>query len=317
MGTGKMETAIVFPGMGPSRFQDVAKFLLINPIARRLVAEADEALGYSLFDRYQDADGDYSEYAQVAFLVACVALAEWALGTGVGEGEVCAGPSFGGKAAAVYSGALGFADAVRLTAGLARCEEEYFSREHTDVVTQSFIRLPSERLGEVLGELAANGDWFEVSCYVDEDFHMVSLREDRVEWFQQRLRGLGGFPLYSMKPPLHCAAFAGLREKAELEVFAGVEFADPVLPVVADQDGAVLETAAAVRGMLLDGFVRPVRWPAVVATMSTLGVRKMVVAGQDAIFGRVGCTTRNFEVVALNPRMAMRPRPRSRATAAV
>lgn len=312
-----METAIVFPGMGPSRFQDVAKFLLINPVARRLTAEADAVLGYSLFDRYRDADEDYSEYAQVAFLVTCVALAEWARETGAADGQVCAGPSFGGKAAAVHSGALGFADAVRVTAGLVRCEEEYFSREHTDVVTHSFTRLSAELLDGVLAQLRDGGDWFEVSCYVDEDFHMVSLREERVEWFQQRLRALGGFPLYSMKPPLHCAAFAGLREKAEREVFAGVRFADPVLPVVADQDGAVLETAAGVRGMLLDGFVRPVRWPAVVATLTGLGVTRVVVAGPDAIFGRVGCTTRNFEVVALNPRMAMRPRPRSRATAAV
>jgi [acyl-carrier-protein] S-malonyltransferase len=71
-----------------------------------------------------------------------------------------------------------------------------------------------------------------------------------------------------------------------------------------------------VRTMLLDGFVRPVQWPAVVATMSRLGVRTVYVAGQDSMFGRVGCTTRNFEVVAVNPKLAMRPRPRNRATAA-
>jgi len=311
-----MDTAIVFPGMGPSRFSDVAKFLLVNPVARRLLASADEVLGYSLFDRYRDTEGDYSEYAQVTFLVSCVALAQWVQESSGVAPRVCTGPSFGGKAAAVHSGALAFADAVRMTAELARCEEEYFSREHRDVVTHSFARMPAERLSDVLGELTERGEWFEVSCRVDDDFHMVSLREGVLDWFQQRLRSVGGFPLYSMRPPMHCAAFGELRDTAEREVFGSVSFADPVIPVIADQDGTVLGTADGVRTMLLDGFVRPVWWPEVVATMSRLGVRTVYVAGQDSMFGRVGCTTRNFEVVAVNPMLAMRPRPRNRTAAA-
>lgn len=311
-----METAIVFPGMGPTNFSDVAKFLLVNPVARRLVATADGVLGYSIFERYRDTEGDYSEYAQVAFLVTCVALAQWVQESGEVRPQVCAGPSFGGKAAAVQSGALAFPDAVWMTAELARCEQEYFDHRNDDVVTHSFTRLPAERLQDVLGELAQRGEWFEVSCYVDDDFHMVSLRDGAVPWFERRLRSLGGFPLYAMRPPMHCAAFGDLREIAERAVFGSLTFSDPQIPVIADQDGAVLETAAGVRTMLLDGFVRPVRWPRVVATMLELGVRTVYVAGQDSIFGRVGCTTRNFDVVAVNPRTAMRPRPRERAAAA-
>jgi len=72
--------AVVFPGMGPSRFADVGKFMVINPYARRLVAKADERLGYSLVDAFRDTEGDYSRHAQVSFLVNCVALAQWAEG---------------------------------------------------------------------------------------------------------------------------------------------------------------------------------------------------------------------------------------------
>lgn len=307
-----METAIVFPGMGPTRFQDVAKFLLINPLARGLLADADEALGYSLLDRYRDADGDgdYSEYAQVAFLVTCLAMARWAEEKLDARPGVCAGPSFGGKAAAVYSGSLTFAEAVRMTAQLARHEAEYFSRQHGDVVTHSFTRLPAERLGEVLRELDERGDWYEVSCYVDDDFHMVSMRDGTLDWFQRRLRALGGFPLYTMRPPMHCAAFGELRDRVEREVFDQLRFTAPAIPVIADQDGAVLDTAEGVRTILLDGFVRPVRWPEVVATLKRLGVTTLYVAGQDSIFGRVGCTQRSFDVVAANPKLALRPRSR-------
>lgn len=71
-------TAMVFPGMGPVRFTDVGTFMLANPYARRLVAQADEVLGHSLVDGFRDAEGDYSVDAQVAFLTNCVAMAQWA-----------------------------------------------------------------------------------------------------------------------------------------------------------------------------------------------------------------------------------------------
>jgi [acyl-carrier-protein] S-malonyltransferase len=310
-------TAMVFPGMGPSRFEDLAKFLLINPLARKLVASADDILGYSLLDRYRDTAGDYSEYAQIAFLVTCLAMARWSEETLGARPEVCAGPSFGGKAAAAYSGALTFPEAVLLTARLARCEEEYFAREHRDVVTQSFVRMPEDRLAGVLRELAEQGEWYDMSCYIDDDFFMVSLREGRLEWFQRRLRASGGFPLYTMRPPMHSAAFAPLRDRVERAVVADLRFADPSIPVIADQDGALLNSADGVRTMLLDGFVRPVRWPAVVATLQRLRIGTLYVAGPDSIFGRVGCTNRRFDVVAANPRLALQPqrRPAAAATA--
>jgi len=302
-----METAIVFPGMGPVSFTEAAKFLLINPLARELLAGADEALGYCLFDRYRQTDGDYSEYAQVAFLVTCLAMARWIEKTSDARPEVCAGPSFGAKAAAVYSGALDFADAVRMTAELARCEQRYFAERHRDVVTHSFTRTPAGPLAELLRELDQRDEWYEVSCYVDDDFHMVSLREGTLEWFQRRLRASGGFPLYTMRPPMHCSVFGDLRDLVEREVFGAVRFADPRIPVVADQDGTVLTSAEGVRTMLLDGIVAPVRWPQVVATLKRLGVSRVYVSGQDSIFGRVRCTTGSFEVVAANPKLAMRP----------
>lgn len=306
-------TAVVFPGMGPSRFDDVAKFMLINPIARNLVSIADDVLGYSLVDHYRESEGDYSEFAQVAFLVNCLALAGWAEDALDLRPRVCAGPSFGGKAAAVYSGVLSFPDAVRMTARWARCLEEYFADEHQDVVTQSFARTPWTELAGPLAELAERGEWYDVSCHVDDDFHMLTLREGGNEWLRQRVRALGGLPLYTMRPPMHSSAFGALRDRVEQEVFADLRFADPTLPVVADQDGAVLTTGAGVRQMLLDGFVEPVRWPDVVASLRRLDIGTLYIAGPDSMFGRVGCTTRNFEVVPIDPRTVMRPRRRGTA----
>ncbi|GAA3681045.1 hypothetical protein GCM10022224_051640 [Nonomuraea antimicrobica] len=297
-----MSTAIVFPGMGPLAVDEVAAFMLGDPAARRLTAIADDVLGYSLMDRFQRAEGDYSEAAQVAFMVACVALADWA-GRNLGvEPEACVGPSFGGKAAAAYSGALPFDDAVRLTADLARCTDDYFGREHTDVVTHSFVRTPEPRLRELLAELDAQGEWYEVSCHIDHDFYMLSLRERQEEWLKGRVRASGGLSLYTMRPPMHSAAFAPLRRRAEEEVLDGLRFADPRLPVVDDHDGTVLTTGEGVRTMLLDGIVRALRWPDAVAALKRLGVGTVCVCGPDSLFGRVALTRKTFTVTPVNPR---------------
>lgn len=308
-------TAIVFPGMSAQKYADVARFMLTNPIARRLRKEADDALGYSLADEYRDAGEDYAESAQAAFLLNCTALAHWAVREFGIDPVACAGPSFGAKAAACFSGALPFAETVRLTVELARCEQDYFRREHTDVVTQSFVRTPEEGLRELLAEMDARGEWYEVSCHVDRDFFMVSLREPGLDAFNGRLRALGGLPLYAMRPPMHCAAFTPLRERAAA-VLAGYTFADPALPVVRDQDGAAVTTADGVRDMLLDGFVRPVRWPDAVRGLRDLSVTRVCVAGPDNLWGRVPCTVEAFDVVAASPRAALRPRRYPPAAAA-
>ncbi|MFC4049736.1 ACP S-malonyltransferase [Actinomadura syzygii] len=311
MDTGpRAEAALVFPAISPSSFGDVGKFMLMHPAARRLVAEADDALGYSLVDRFRASDGEYTEPARVAFLVNCLAMAGWAETALDADPVACAGPSFGGTPAAVHSGALGFADAVRLTAAAGRHIEEYFQREHRGIVTQSFARTPPEALAEVLSDLDERGAWYDVSCYVDHDFYMLSVHEDRLDWLTERLRRVGGLPLAVMRPPMHSSAFGSLRDSLEREVFAGVEFRDPSLPVVSDHDGRPLLSGAELRTLLLDAAVRPVRWPGVMEALRGLGVGRLYVCGPDNLWGRVRCATDRFDVVSLRPELAMRPRTR-------
>jgi len=304
------QTAIVFPGMGPAAFADVGRFMMVNPFARDLVVIADDVLGYSLVDAFSEAEGDYSEAAQVAFLVNCLACAQWARENLGIEPDVCVGPSFGEKAAVAFAEALPVDEAVRMTAELARCMDDYFSRKHTDIVTHSFVRTPEDKLAEILAELDEQGEWHDISCYIDDGFYMLSLSETRLAWLERRLRAIGGLSLYTMRPPMHSAAFAGLRDEAEWKVLSTLRFANPKLPVVADQDGAILRSSAGIHTMLLDSFVRPLRWPDVVAALERFGVERVCVAGPDSLFGRVGATTRKFAVIPANPRIAMTPRHR-------
>jgi [acyl-carrier-protein] S-malonyltransferase len=198
-----------------------------------------------------------------------------------------------------------------LVARLARCEQDYFRGAHTDVVTQSVARTPEPELRSILDGLTDRGEWHEISCYIDTDFFMVSMREQSLERFLREVRACGGLPVYAMRPPMHSSAFEPLRRRAEDEVLRDFQFSDPRLPIVSDFDGSIIGTANGVRAMLLGGIVRPVNWPASVRAMQTLGVAKIFIPGQDSLFGRVHCTTSNFTVVPLNPLMALRPRTRT------
>ncbi|OEV04758.1 ACP S-malonyltransferase [Streptomyces oceani] len=300
-------TALVFPGMGPTRFADMAEFLATNRHARRRLATADEVLGYSVYERYRSAPDDYAEYAQIAFLVACLALADSAERKLGAVPELVTGPSFGQRAAAAYAQSLSFADTVLLTARLARCEEEFFAEEHREAVTHCVVHTPEDVLKEVLAELAERGEWYDISGRIDRGFHLVSLREPVLDWFKGRISDVGGYNMYTMWPPVHAPAFDGLRRKAEAEVFGEITVSDPKLPVVADQDGSVLTDAAGVRRMLLDTFDRPIHWPDIVATLRERGVRRMCVSGPDNLFTRVDSTREHFELVHLVP-----PRVRGR-----
>jgi [acyl-carrier-protein] S-malonyltransferase len=294
-----VKTGIVFPGMGPWGYGDLGKFMATNPHARKLRRTADAVLGYPLMDRYRAAGSDYSEYSQIAFLISCLALIEQ-VDT---EPAACAGPSFGGKAAVAYSAALPVDEVIMLAARLARCEEEYFATEHEDVVTQSIARTPGPVLAEILASMTQRNEWHDISCHIDEDFYMVSMREASLGPFLKEVRAAGGLPLYVMRPPMHSSVFGALRRKAEDEVLGDLPFSDPRLPIIADHDGSVVTTADGVRAMLLDSFVRAVRWPWVVRSMRELDVTKVYIPGPDSLFGRVRCTTRNFAVVPIKPSM--------------
>ncbi|KUM98318.1 ACP S-malonyltransferase [Streptomyces yokosukanensis] len=307
-------TAIVFPGMGPASFAEVGRFLLLDPYARRRLAEADEVLGYSVFDRFRNSEEDYSVDFQIAFLVNSMALADRAVDVLGVSPTVCAGPSFGQKATAAFVGSLPFPEVVRLTAELARCEEEYFSTAYEDVVTHCFVRTPQDRLDEILAGFDDRGAWYDLSGRLDAGFHMISVREGELDTLNAAISAAGGYSMYSMRPPVHAAAFSALRRKAEEEVFGTYEIAAPSLPVVCDHDGTVVRDAAGMREMMLDTFDRPIRWPAMVESLQGLGVGTLYVTGPDNLFHRLDVTKDSFDVVPVGlPRKRTRERERQQA----
>ncbi|SDT18340.1 ACP S-malonyltransferase [Actinoplanes derwentensis] len=298
-----MTSAIVFPALSPVRRRDLGTFLMISPYARQRLAEADDTLGYHLADALADApEDDYSPPVQVAVLLACLALADWAQQELGADPAYCAGPSFGERAALSWTGALPAADTVRLVDEIARTEQEYFATEHRDVVTHSFTRVPE------LGELLAGLAWYEISGRLDTDFHMVTLREDELDGFKAAISDAGGYSLYTMRPPAHAALFTGVRDRME-QVYARYELAAPRVPIISYHDGAEITEPDALRTALLDGFVRPIRWLDTIQGLRDRGVDRLWIAGPDTMLAKLRGTTAAFDVELCDLRRALvRPR---------
>lgn len=299
--------AIVFPAMGPSRFADFGRFMVVNSPARKLFHAADEVLGYRVFDALRESEDDYAEVAQVASFVVSLALVEWGAAQLHGPVTHCAGVSFGKMAAAAYAGALPFEEAVRLVAESARCERDYFAEQQGDIVTHSFVKVGPETLQTLLAELSEAGEWSEISSYMDRDMYMVSLNERALEGFKQRIGEVGGYSLYTMRPPAHASVFAPLRERIEQDVLSGYRLCDPLLPIVSDQDGSLVTTAEQAREWILGGFTRPMRWPGVVDTLVEQGVRRISIVGRDRLLRRLKCTVENFATTTIAPESALKP----------
>jgi [acyl-carrier-protein] S-malonyltransferase len=300
--------AVAFPGMGSSTFAEVGRFMVLDRYARRRTALADEVLGRSLLEGFRAAEGVYDVNAQVAFLVNSLALADRAeqeLGL---RPDFCVGASVGQRAAAAYVGALDFADAVRLTVDLVRCEDEYFAGEPDDLVTHCFVRVPGPEFLALVEERAARGDWIEISGHLDEGAYLVSLRAALLDELIAAVRALGGYSMQTMRPPVHAQRFAPLRVQAA-EVFARYPLAEPSLPVIADQDGRRIGSAAELQTMLLDTFDQPIHWPAVVGALKDEGVSTLYVTGPDLLFHRLDVTAGNFDVIPVTPKTAAKPVP--------
>ncbi|MEX5635049.1 ACP S-malonyltransferase [Parafrankia sp. FMc2] len=307
-----MTAAIVFPAFAPVRPRELGKYLLLDPHARRRLAEADEALGHHLADALADADenDDQSVAVQLAFAVACLALADNAEAEGL-DAAYCVGPSFGERPALAYTGALPFGSVIQMVDEIARVEREYFATEHRDIVTHSFVRVGGQQLADLLAGLDARGVWHEISGYLDPDFHMLSLPEGELDALKTAISDAGGYSLHTTWPPAHAAIFAGLRDRMVREVYDRYELSAPRIPVVSYQDGRLMKDPAELRADLADGLVRPIRWLDAVQALRDLDVTELCVAGPDSMFHRLKSSRDLFRTTLVDHRRILR-RPRRR-----
>ncbi len=125
--TQKQNLALVFPGQGSQKVGMLSEIAGATPMVTQVFAEASEVLGYDLWQLVQAGPQEtlnMTETTQPALLAASVALWRVWRERGGAEPAFMAGHSLGEWSALVCSGAIDFADGIRLVRARGRYMQE-------------------------------------------------------------------------------------------------------------------------------------------------------------------------------------------------
>ncbi|HKH09674.1 MAG TPA: ACP S-malonyltransferase [Rubrobacter sp.] len=248
--------AVVFPGQGTA--------------GGEVSGEVAEALGRR--------DGDGEPPYQLAVFASSVELFYRLREAGVAP-DVVAGHSLGEYAAAHAAGSLGLDDGVRLVAERDRLMTE--ASEKTPGGMVAVIGADPDEVERVVGE----ADGVVVAANFNTPRQVVVSGES--EALEVALEGIKGrkVPL-RVAGAFHSPLMEGAAARME-KLLAGVEFAEPELPMVGAAHGEVLRTGRAIRAALREQMLLPVRWSAVMGRFFEMGVDAIFEAGEDGTLTRM------------------------------
>src|SRR6478672_6941350 len=251
--------AFVCPGQGSQSVGMGRALAERSPAAAAVFAAADSALGESISEVAWDGPAErlvQTENAQPAILAASIAILEelrerWAAeGLAIPVPAWAAGHSMGQYSALVAAGALSIEDGVRLVRERGRLMQA--SGQGRDGAMAALIGLDDDRLPELVAGASAHGV-FVVANRNAPGQVVVSGERPAIEAGAELARALGAKRAIVL--PVSVAAHSPLIDEAAegmRTALAGLEFHDPVVPLLANADARPIETADACRTELVE-----------------------------------------------------------------
>jgi [acyl-carrier-protein] S-malonyltransferase len=278
------ETALIFPGQG-SQYPGMGKELSDNfPAARHIFEEADDALGFKLskvcFSGSEE-ELKMTANTQPAILTASIAVLRVVeLETGL-KADYLAGHSLGEYSALVCSGALDFADAVRIVRARGT-----FMQEAVPVGTGSMAAMLSIEK-DVLEEIcrdAAQGDVVSPANFNSPGQIVIAGSVSAVARAIEiaRERGFKKSLLLPVSAPFHCALMKPAAERLS-SVLDSVIYGDMLFPVVSNVEATANSDKGRVRDLLVSQVCAPVLWEQSVSAMVAMGVARFVEVGPGKV----------------------------------
>lgn len=277
-----MALALLFPGQG-SQFVGMGQDLVeAFPEARRVFEEADDVLGFALSRIAFDGPADEltaTRNAQPALLTHSVAVYR-VVRERLGVPAYAAGHSLGEFSAHVAAGTLSFADALRAV------------RHRGEAMFESGQR----RAGTMAAVLGMDDDAVVEACSgvgsgvcVPANFNapgqvVISGDAAAIAEAAESFRELGAkkvVPL-DVSGAFHSPLMAD-AQRAVAEVLAGLDFADPTVPVVSNVTTEPVSSGSIARERLVEQVTAPVRWSASIQGMTDDGVDRFVEVGPGSV----------------------------------
>lgn len=288
-----MSIAFVFPGQGSHR-AGMADAWAGTP-QHAVFAQVGEAAGLDLATIADDAErcGASTALGQPAIFAASLAALDALTAAGI-RPEVVAGHSLGEVTAAVAAGALHRQDGAALVA--ERGQAMGAACAATPGSMAAVLKLSGEALDGLLARVAGVG----LANENAPGQAVLSGPPEAVEEAARLAREAGGrvLPL-QVEGAFHSSAMAPALVRVDT-FLKRTPLHDPTVTFVSGTDAEPVTSATAVRRVLVEGLLAPVRWRAVQQRLVTLGVHTLVEVGPGGVLrGLARRTVGDLEVLAV------------------
>lgn len=280
-----MKVAVVFPGQA-SQYVGMGKELAERvPQAAEVFAEADEALAEpfrTLLWEGPEADLNLTANTQPGVLAVSVAAWRALKAAAPALAPAClAGHSLGEYSALVAAGTFSFADALRTVR-----QRGLFMQEAVPVGAGAMAALMGGEPDDIAAACAEAAQGQVVTPANDNAPGQVVIA-GHAEAVQRAIalakaRGCKKAVLLPVSAPFHCALMGTARERLT-PILAGLPFADPAFPVVANVDALPTLTGEAARRKLSAQVDSPVRWRETLLYFQSQGVDTILEVGPGTV----------------------------------
>lgn len=249
-------------------------------VAKRLFAEADEALGYSIKDMCFEGPADdlkLTANTQPAILTVSVIVNEVLKEHGV-QPDVAGGHSLGEYSALVAAGVLSFQDAVALVHKRGQYMQEAVPVGEGGMA--AIIGLDDEAIAAACEKATKEAGEVQPVNFNCPGQTVIAGTTHGVEKAVEELKAAGAKKavVLPVSAPFHSTLMKPAAEKLAAEL-AKVAIHDAAFPVVSNFTGELETKAEEIKANLVAQADHPVRWIACVKTMQDFGADTFVEAG--------------------------------------
>lgn len=272
--------AFVFPGQGAQAVGMGKDLFDQYDVAKRLFAEADEALGYSIKDMCFEGPADdlkLTANTQPAILTVSVIVNEILKEHGV-QPDVAGGHSLGEYSALVAAGVLSFKDAVALVHKRGQYMQEAVPVGQGGMA--AIIGLDDEAIAAACEKATKEAGEVQPVNFNCPGQTVIAGTTHGVEKAVEELKAAGAKKavVLPVSAPFHSTLMKPAAEKLAAELDK-VAIHDAAFPVVSNFTGELETKAEEIKANLVAQADHPVRWIACVKTMQAFGADTFVEVG--------------------------------------